>query len=146
MHVIPGVISIFDREVVNDSKETYFQLGKIEDVIAYYDQAQLFFFTAQEKGKEDSRCEFLSVHIDQNIERDVWLNVPVTQERKKDILEGKVSLQDAFAKSESGEAFVVIKFQSGRELVGKKKISLFPKEWFPEQGDFVNPEISEGQD
>jgi len=141
MHVIPGVVSMFNHEVVHDSNKVFFEMipkdPEDPDMIVWYDGPQLYFCRARLDGMKEV---FITVHIDHNQERDVYLHVPVSPERKDDILGGKVSLHDAFADSRRGWALVSVHYQSRRTVVAKKKIEDIPEFWFPQGEDYLTPE------
>lgn len=108
------------------------EFGKleIEDVFEFYDFPRLF--TAKNLLGQTLVC----LSVADGLESFSWLFVPISLERKKSALAGKIDLQTLFKNPEGG-IWEVQTYRSRPPIAMAKSASQIPAEWLPEADQFL---------
>jgi DNA-binding protein HU-beta len=81
---------------------------------------------------------FLSLWVDDESDKDIWLYLPISKQRLKDIKSNKIDLREAFLNAEGGHEYLVITpFFKGEAYSKKVTCRSLDDKLLPESGEYL---------
>lgn len=109
-------------------------LGELEtiEIYSYYNGPRLF------SCRNSGGTIYFALWVDEEVDFDLWLYVPVSQQRFAEIRSGKVDLKNAFIKSEYEIIFEVnIFFESSSDVANSVPCEEIDRDWLPPSDDYL---------